>query len=99
MLSRKGVALVTGAARGIGRNISLRLAQDGFDVAVNDLPGNEEAFSVSKEIQSLGRRSCVVLGDISIEKDVEEMVSGVVTELGSLDVVSLSVYYFGDGCL
>ena len=84
------VALVTGAARGIGRAISLRLAEDGFDVAVNDVPGTPELDEVVKAIQGKGRRSLCVPGDISLEPEVEKIIQQVVHELGSLDVVRYS---------
>ena len=87
MSVRKGVALVTGAARGIGRNIALRLARDGYDIAVNDLPRTTEALAVCGEIRNLGRKSCVVSGDISIEEDVQDIIKGTVEQLGSLNVV------------
>ena len=83
------VALVTGAARGIGHAIALRLAEDGFDVAVNDIPGTPELDELIKEIQSKGRRTLCVPADISLEPEVEKMIQKVVQELGSLDVVSL----------
>lgn len=82
------VALVTSSTQGVGRAIALRLADDGFDVAVNDLPSrvrNLEALAC--EIALKGRRSCAVLGDASSEADVQEMISSTVEELGSLDVV------------
>jgi NAD(P)-dependent dehydrogenase (short-subunit alcohol dehydrogenase family) len=82
------VALVTGAARGIGRAIALRLAEDGFDVAVNDIPGTSELDGLVQEIQSKGRRSLSVPADISLEADVERIIQKVVQDLGSLDVVS-----------
>lgn len=85
--AHKGVALVTGAARGIGRGIALRLADDGFDVAVNDLPGTPELDEVIKTIEGKGRRALVTPGDVSEESVVTDMIQRVVSTLGSLDVV------------
>jgi meso-butanediol dehydrogenase/(S,S)-butanediol dehydrogenase/diacetyl reductase len=84
------VALVTGAARGIGRAIALRLAGDGLDVAVNDLPNTSELNDVVREIESKGRRSLAVPADVSLEEGVEKIIQQVVQKLDSLDVVSLS---------
>ena len=84
------VALVTGGARGIGRAIALRLAEDGLDVAVNDLPNTSELDDVVQEIESKGRRSLAVPADVSLEEGVEKIIQQVVQKLGSLDVVSPS---------
>ena len=84
------VALVTGGARGIGRAIALRLAEDGLDVAINDLPDTPELDDVSREIESKGRRSLAVPGDVSLEAEVEKIIQQVVEKLGSLDIVSPS---------
>jgi NAD(P)-dependent dehydrogenase (short-subunit alcohol dehydrogenase family) len=81
------VALVTGAARGIGRSLALRLAADGYDVAVGDLNGSTVS-KVAEEIKSLGRRSHHIFADVSSEEQVKEMIDTTENELGSLDIVS-----------
>ena len=88
MVSTTRVALVTGAARGIGRAIALRLAGDGFDVAVNDLPNTPELNEVLREIQNKGRRSLALPADVSLEPEVVRIIQDVVQNLGSLDIVS-----------
>jgi len=81
-------ALVTGAARGIGRAIALRLAKDGFNVAVNDVAAlSAELDKLQKEIEAIGRKSVAVVADVSKETEVESMMRSVATQLGSLDVV------------
>lgn len=82
------VAIVTGASQGIGRAIALRLARDGFDVTVNDLASCATNLqSLSEQIESTGRRSLVVTGDVSVEKDVERIVDETVSSLGELHVM------------
>lgn len=89
-LATTKVALVTGAARGIGRAIALRLARDGLDVAVNDKVSSQELNGLVREIESKGRRSVAVPADISLKQDVEKTIQKVVQDLGSLDVVGPS---------
>lgn len=87
-MSSLGVAIVTGAAQGIGRAISLRLADDGFDVAVNDIQTNKANLeTVRAEIAAKGRRTTEIVADVTDEAQVKAMVHDVVRELGGLDVV------------
>ena len=76
------VALVTGAARGIGRGIALRLAADGLDVAVNDIGANSDQLDgVAEEIRDAGRQTAKIIADVSQPDEVEQMVGGVADEL------------------
>ncbi len=82
------VALVTGAANGIGRGIALRLAADGLDVAVNDIDSaGDRLKEVAAEIEALGVRSTSVVADVSDPDAVQSMVQQVATDLGRLDVM------------
>ncbi|KAF8205633.1 hypothetical protein K438DRAFT_1964051 [Mycena galopus ATCC 62051] len=95
------VAIVTGAAQGIGKGISLRLAADGLDVAVADLPGQIDSLNrVVEEIQQLGRKAIAVTADVSKEEDVKAMVEATVSAFGRLDVmVANAGIVSGDGSL
>ncbi|CAF3639714.1 unnamed protein product [Rotaria sp. Silwood1] len=62
-------ALITGAARGIGRAIALRFARDGLNVAVNDIEASSSDLSkVQQEIEKMGRKSVALIADVSIDK-------------------------------
>ena len=79
--------IVTGAARGIGRAIALRLARDGLNVAVNDVKTNStELDQTCQMIEDIGRKSLAVIADVSKDKEVETMVKKTASQFGSLDV-------------
>src|SRR6266542_6701910 len=81
---RGRVALVTGAARGIGRGIAETLARAGADIAVLDLEAPDDACS---SIQALGRRALALAGNVAERRDVERAVTQTVETLGRLDIV------------
>ncbi|GAB2477646.1 acetoin reductase [Xylanimonas ulmi] len=82
------VAHVTGAARGIGRAIALRLAQDGHNVALSDLPSmSAELEATRQEAQAHGVRSVALHGDVSDLASVRALVADTAERLGSLDVM------------
>ncbi|KII91872.1 hypothetical protein PLICRDRAFT_136410 [Plicaturopsis crispa FD-325 SS-3] len=82
------VAIVTGSGVGLGRAIALRLADDGLNVVVNDLPSKKaEIESLVTEIQAKGRKAVPFLADVTVEQNVEELVAKAVSELGGLDVM------------
>jgi 3-oxoacyl-[acyl-carrier protein] reductase len=82
------VAIVTGSARGIGREIALKLAEVGANVAVNDILSASEALEeVVKEIELLGRQSMAVIGDVSSSEDVTRMVEAVVAKFSRIDIL------------
>lgn len=80
-------ALVTGAARGIGRGCALELARAGADVAINDREPTAEAQSVIAEIEALGRRAVLVAGDAFERTSCESVVARAVQALGGIDIL------------
>ena len=86
------VAVVTGAAGGIGNAIAARLARDGFSLIVADLPAAKESLmSFGKEMEALYGEHKVRIhcGDVTQEEDVKDLVNEATQEFGGLDVVSV----------
>jgi glucose 1-dehydrogenase/3-oxoacyl-[acyl-carrier protein] reductase len=81
------VALVTGAAQGIGRGIARTLASEGADVIVNDIHCSVQAEELSKEIQNTGRRATVIQADVSSREQVERMFEKAWCEMGGIDIL------------
>ncbi|KAI6708809.1 hypothetical protein PZA11_007946 [Diplocarpon coronariae] len=84
----KRTAIVTGSARGIGKSIAIRLAEDGYDVCINDVAANKAGIDEAvREIQSLGRSSHGHVADVSKLGEVEALIEAAVKNLGPLNVM------------
>ena len=82
------VALVTGCAQGIGREIALRLAKDGYSVALNDMPAKTvQLQNLASVMHQQGVKTTIVCADVSNEQEVEGMTAKTVADLGKLDIV------------
>ena len=84
------IALVTGAARGIGRGIALALAHEGADCVLNDLdpaqPGVADVHATAAEIERLGRRALAYVGDIAAPETADALVAAAVARFGRVDI-------------
>ena len=82
------VALVTGAARGIGEAVARTLARHGADVVVTDLAANADLLdSVAREIQGVGRKSLVCTADLTRKTEVNSLVAATTAHFGRLDIL------------
>jgi 3-oxoacyl-[acyl-carrier protein] reductase len=92
-------AVVTGASRGIGRAIALKLAKLGANIVVNYRNSVEAVQEVVSEIEALGVKALAVQCDISSYSDVEHMMKKCIEELGSLDILVNNAGITKDGLL
>lgn len=81
------VALITGATRGIGREIALILAKEGYDIAINYRTENDDLTKTKKAIEENNVRCVAIKGDVAKFDDTENMVNEVIKEYGKIDVL------------
>ncbi len=81
------VALITGATRGIGKQIAIKFAKEGYDIAINYRKENEELSNVKAEIESYNVKCLAVQGDVSNFDDTKRFVDEVINEFGAIDVL------------
>ena len=86
-MEERKVALVTGASRGIGRGIAVKLGSLGYDVAVNYNSNEEEANKVVEQIKGFGSNAVAVKANVGDRGEVNAMCRTVVKELGKIDVL------------
>ena len=92
------VAIVTGGARGIGREIALTFAREGADVALFDINPDQLA-QTAQELEALGRRCLGVVVDVTDGKQVDEGVAKVLDKLGRIDILINNAGITKDGLL
>ncbi len=80
-------ALVTGSAKGLGRQVALDLAREGADVAVHYRNSRKEAEDVAAEIKKMGRNAVVLQADVTIQEEAKRLVQDAAKALGGLDVL------------
>ena len=81
------VALITGATRGIGKQIAITLAKEGYNIALNYRKENEELEQVKKELEESNVEVLAVQGDVSSFEDCENFVKQVIEKFGKIDVL------------
>lgn len=81
------VAIITGAARGIGKAIALKFAQEGADIAFTDLRLDENTEALEKEIEALGKKGKGYASDASDFAQTETVVNQIVADFGTVDVL------------
>jgi len=86
-LLKDKTAVITGAARGIGRQIALKFAQEGADIAFTDLEYNDSMKSLEQELTSLGVKAKGYASDASNYKQTDETVDKIITDFGKIDVL------------
>lgn len=85
--AQRGVALVTGSGRNIGRAIALDLAADGIDIVVNVRENRQEADAVAEAARALGVRATIAVADVRDPKQVQRMFDTARSELGPVSIL------------
>ena len=80
-------ALITGASRGIGREIALAFAREGADVGLNYLNSKDAAEELALEIRNMGRKAITIQADVSTVEPTQNMVATMLKKVGSIDIL------------
>ena len=81
------VAFITGATRGIGRQIAITLAKEGFDIAINYRKENEDLIETKKMVEDQKVKCFTVQGDVSSFEDSERIVKDIIEEFNHIDIL------------
>ena len=81
------VAMITGATRGIGKQIALTLANEGYNIVLNYRTENDELKQLKNEIESKKVKCLTVQGDVTNFEDCKQMIESAIKEFGKVDVL------------
>jgi len=81
------VALVTGSSRGIGKQIAIKFAKEGYNIVLNYVNKNQEVEKTIQEIENLGVEVIEAQGDVSIFEESEKIVKTAIEKFGQIDVL------------
>ena len=81
------LALITGGTRGIGKQIALTFAKEGYDIAINYRTENDDLKNTKREIETNNVKCFAVQGDVTKFEDCEKFVKQIVEEFGNIDVL------------
>lgn len=81
------VALITGAARGIGKAIAKKFAENGYNVVINYVSAKTDIKTLTKEFENLGVKVLLVKADVSNKEEAEGLVNQTIEKFGKIDVL------------
>lgn len=81
------VALITGAARGIGKEVAKKFAKNGYDVVINYVSSKTDTEKLKKEFEDLGIKVLLVKADVSNQEEAEDLVNQTINTFGKIDVL------------
>ena len=81
------VALITGAARGIGKEVAKKFAKNGYNVVINYVSSKTDTEKLKKEFEDLGVKVLLVKADVSNQEEAEDLVNQTINTFGKIDVL------------
>lgn len=98
-MEEKKVVFVTGGSRGIGKAISLKYAENGYNVVINYVSTNTDIEKLEKEFKEKGAESLILKADVSKVEEVENVVNKAIERFGKIDVLVNNAGVTKDGLL
>lgn len=87
MEKNRKVALITGGSRGIGKEVALKFAENGYNIVINYVSDKTDTESLKKEFESKGVEAFLIKTDVTSFEDSENMIKSAIEKFGSIDVL------------